>query len=76
MTTLPAPSVSPLPSYCSDRPPFSRRRSVSPHAKAMVAVYDRSAARERRRPVMEQWGRFLSGEEHTAEVIDLAARPA
>jgi len=43
----------------------------------VVAAYQRSQLIELRRPVMERWAQFLSGEEpETAEVIPLNARPA
>ena len=39
---------------------------------AVVAAYQRSQLLERRRPIIERWAQFLSGEEPaTAEVIPL-----
>jgi hypothetical protein len=52
--------------------PFEVAESVLAHAKSkVVAAYDRSKMVERRRPVMEQWASFLSGESGTAEVVPL-----
>jgi integrase len=61
-----------LRSWCSDHHvEFAVAESILAHAKAkVVAAYDRSAMVERRRPVMEQWSRFL-GEVRTAEVVRL-----
>jgi integrase len=67
-----------LRSWCSDHSvPFEVAEAILAHSKAsVVAAYDRSAMVERRRPVMENWSRFLSGEEQTAEIIPMPARRA
>ena len=57
----------------------SRSRSKSPSAlahssAAVVAAYQREQLIEFRRPIMECWAIYLSGEDQTAEVIPLAGR--
>ena len=58
--------------------PFETAEAVLAHSKGgVVAAYQRSQLIELRRPIMERWAQFLSGEEPaTAEVIPLAARRA
>jgi len=57
---------------------FELAEAALAHSKGgVVEAYQRSNLIERRRPVMERWARFLSGEEPaTAEVTPLAARRA
>jgi integrase len=40
---------------------------------AVVQAYQRSSMVERRRPVMEEWGRFVTGDGEAAKVVPLAA---
>ena len=56
--------------------PFEVAEAVLAHSKGgVVAAYQRSQLIELRRPVMERWASYLSGEEPgTAEVIPLSAR--
>jgi integrase len=60
-------------SWCSDHAvPFEVAEACLAHAKtSVVAAYDRSTLLERRRPIMERWSRFLSGEDQSAEIVTL-----
>jgi integrase len=63
-------------SWCSETGvDFELSEAALAHAKgAIVAAYQRSDLAERRRPIMERWAQFLSGEDQTAEVIPLTRR--
>jgi integrase len=64
-------------SWCGDHsvPREIKERALA-HAvgNAVEAAYDRTSLLERRRPVMAQWGAFLSGEADAAKVVKLAGR--
>jgi integrase len=63
-------------SWCADRGvEFEVAEAALAHSSAaVVAAYQRSQLIERRRPIMEQWASYLSGEDQMAEVIPLAGR--
>jgi integrase len=63
-------------SWCADHAvEFELAESALSHiAGGVVAAYQRSSLLERRRPLMERWAAFLSGEEQSAEVVSFKAR--
>jgi integrase len=65
--------------WCADRAtPFELAESALGHSSnAIVAAYQRSGLVERRRPLMESWSKFLSGEESaTPNIVPFEPKPA
>jgi integrase len=57
---------------------FDVAEAMLSHApgSAVVTAYMRSSMLERRRPVLEAWGRFVSGEDATGKVVPIKKRGA
>jgi integrase len=68
-----------LRTFCSDNAvPFEVSESILAHGKGskIVAAYDRSDLLARRAPIMEEWSRYLSGEEPAGATVVPLKRPA
>jgi len=55
---------------------FEVAEAMLSHApgSAVVTAYHRTTVLERRRPVLEAWGRFVSGEDATGKVVPIGSR--